>query len=64
MGVTAIQLDVINIPAGKGLSVSFQISQYPWITSTCVITIVLIDSELQPFCMNLYKKDTDNYKLY
>jgi len=58
MRVTAIQLDIINIPAGKGLSIILQIPQYPWISCTCVITKVFIDSKLQPFCMNLHNKYT------
>ena len=54
--ITSVDLDVVDSPLGKSLSIGLKMSQDSRITSTSVVAIILVDSKLQTKTVNLFKK--------
>lgn len=57
MGVTAVQLNVVDVPRGEGVGVDLQRAQHTWVTCARVVSEVLVDAELQTFGVNLKRMD-------
>ena len=53
IGVASIQLYKVNTPVAKSLSISFQMVQDSWVSTTSKITIVFIYSKKKTLGMDL-----------
>jgi len=60
--VTSIQFDKIHVPFGERECVDLQRSQDSGVASTSEVTVVFVDTELQPSRMNLYKQEPKGKK--
>ncbi len=55
MRIAPVQLDVVNVPLGKRLGVSFQVSQDTGVPRAGEIAVVFIDAKLEALRMYLNK---------
>ncbi len=51
--VAAVDLDIVDSPFGKGLSIGFQVAEDAGVSAARVVAVVLVDAELQTEVVNL-----------